>query len=689
MVSPLVSLLLLNLLARQDATAPPGTSIVVAGQRFEVGRTVVLWNDPERGFDGYANRCIEERARATNPCCAAYEPHFRARPPEQRTLAELQRIVRLVVLHHDGCANSRSCFYLMHDGCKKVSAHFMIDNDGTIYQTLDLAEVAYHARLVNDFSIGIELCNIARVGQEKLPEEYRERAKTEVRIKGDRIEAYDFRAEQYQSVAALTRTLLQVFPGIPAQVPLDAANQPYLDFLEDPRDWIGIVGHVHVDNLAGKWDPGAFRWLEFLDALTGIHLPLAVDGFERFPIHDPVLSDRVAQTAFANAERMASAQFPLQAGGLVHAGVNLRGMPGAPVVSPLPGVLQAARLASREGSSTSFVLIRHQVQAGDRRLVFHSLLFHLDPVPLARSPPPVWLQRLVRSGDRKSREKLQRGEIVHLDLPVAAGELVGFLGRVRRGPEQGSELRFEIFSAEPPSDDDGFWRRVRAAESGPFLRSAAVDGLLDLRGALPTAAALKRFFRLERRPGSRVRSLRRLVIEHVHEWSSRSTESAYLTAPELSALSPAERRLVYRVAADPYRFLTPELTRHAGLPADQVVHSYNPIAFLHWLSARKGAGALRPPPAVAPGSAPELAKAAPSASERRGPWLSYLESPPVKEPPSFHLRLVEVPVRLKRRDEMPIVEAVRSDRAPVRDLSRGPGSDAPSGEAPGRDFRRR
>ena len=90
--------------------AQAGTSIMVAGQPFDVGRPVVLWNDPE-GFDGYAQNCIETRAAANSPCCQHAFNRFQARKAlPSRTLAGLQTVIRQVVLHLDGCVNSRSCF---------------------------------------------------------------------------------------------------------------------------------------------------------------------------------------------------------------------------------------------------------------------------------------------------------------------------------------------------------------------------------------------------------------------------------------------------------------------------------------------------------------------------------------------------------------------------------------------------
>src|SRR6185295_14591240 len=54
---------------------------------------------------------------------------------------------------------SRQCFKVLHDN-RDLSVHFMLDLDGTIYQTLDLKERAWHATTSNSRSIGIEIANI-------------------------------------------------------------------------------------------------------------------------------------------------------------------------------------------------------------------------------------------------------------------------------------------------------------------------------------------------------------------------------------------------------------------------------------------------------------------------------------------------------------------------------------------------
>ncbi len=230
-------------LARSAAVAeqPPesaGTAIIVAGQAFEVGRPVVLWRDPQ-GFNAYQTTCIDQHGG----CCDGDSKRYGVRKGVERgSLDELQTGISQLVLHFDGCVNSRSCFKSMHNrprpsgnGCG-LSAHFMIDADGTIYQTLDLVERAFHAEEANSDSIGVEICNRGRVDRSewpKLPADYRTRATREVTINGDHHEAYEFRPEQYESIIALTRTLLRVFPKIKPVIP-EVDGKPIMDTLPDP-----------------------------------------------------------------------------------------------------------------------------------------------------------------------------------------------------------------------------------------------------------------------------------------------------------------------------------------------------------------------------------------------------------------------------------------------------------------------
>tara|TARA_Y100001973_G_C5144118_1_gene304496 strand:+ start:96 stop:1037 length:942 start_codon:yes stop_codon:yes gene_type:complete len=70
-----------------------------------------------------------------------------------------KRKIRYFVNHWDVCLSSRSCQGVLDR--RGISVHFLIDNDGTIYQTLDLQHAAWHAgsSRTNRPSIGVEISN--------------------------------------------------------------------------------------------------------------------------------------------------------------------------------------------------------------------------------------------------------------------------------------------------------------------------------------------------------------------------------------------------------------------------------------------------------------------------------------------------------------------------------------------------
>jgi len=435
------------------APASAGTSIVAAGQSFDVGRPVVLWNEAE-GFDGYAQSCIESRAIGNSICCTRKFDRFAPRRTLQsRTLSSLQTVVKQVVLHLDGCVNSRSCFHSMHDmprpdgGCG-LSAHFMIDADGTIYQTLDLVERAYHAEEANSGSIGVEICNrgdASRNELDRLPRDYRTRPVKDVVINGHTFHAFDFRPEQYASVLALSRVLVRLFPNVRPVYP-ERDGKPLLETLRDPQSFNGIVGHLHVDKQKHKWDPGAFDWPRLKSALHGFQFPVSLRGYSELP-EEPEELRRAASAYFRNAEERASGFFPAGPSGVWHSGIHLRGIAGEPVFAPVRGHLVAARLGETNGSSTAMLLMRHDLDLAGSHLRFFTLLAHLGPQEVSSSSPVPWIRELVRLGDKQALGALVKGEVALLDLPVESGDLVGTVGWVRRGPEWGPELHFETFTA--------------------------------------------------------------------------------------------------------------------------------------------------------------------------------------------------------------------------------------------------
>lgn len=273
----LIPLLLLTALPgcrSVDAPARQGDEIVVAGEYFHTGARVVTWKDPG-GYNAYTGAVDNFGARRGTS-----------------DLDGLRGTIDQLVVHYDSYGLSKLCFEALQR--RGLSSHFLIDLDGTIYQTLDLQERAYHATVANNRSIGVEVASIGsfRVGQDaelnawygpddtgrmrvnppagpvasgvRTPHFVARPVRAErIRgvINGDDQQQYDYTPEQYAALIRLTAALHRVFPKLRLDYPRDAAGRVMTDKLTDTdyASFQGLLGHFHIQ--ANKVDPGpAFDW---------------------------------------------------------------------------------------------------------------------------------------------------------------------------------------------------------------------------------------------------------------------------------------------------------------------------------------------------------------------------------------------------------------------------------------------
>ena len=326
----------LVLLAAGCATTPRpgahvprhGDEIVAAGHFFRTGTPVVLWMDPG-GYDAYRVerrfaplekadwRTSQEEVRHLNTP-NRYNIRRDGLTPEQLErvrgggwdLPLLQEVVDQFVLHYDVAGTSRHCFDILHDR-RGLSVHFLLDLDGTIYQTLDLKERAWHATTSNSRSVGIEIANLGAYGEnERNPfDQWYARDETgQVRItiperfgdggirtpgfvgrpardepvvgvvQGRELTQYDLTNEQYEALIRLTAALCEIFPKMTCDYPRDDEGNLITRKLPDERlrEYGGLIGHYHIQT--NKVDPGpAFDWDRVVDgarALKGTGQPL-------------------------------------------------------------------------------------------------------------------------------------------------------------------------------------------------------------------------------------------------------------------------------------------------------------------------------------------------------------------------------------------------------------------------------
>lgn len=288
-----------------------GDEIVVAGQMVHTGARVVLWMDPG-GYDAYRvdrrfaplDKAGWDSSIAENKQLSPNRYNLRKRAvlsdeDIERVrgggwdLPTLQKAVDQFVIHYDVCGTSRQCFRILHD-MRALSVHFMLDLDGTIYQTLDVKERAWHAGNANARAVGIEIANMGAypVGSKNPFDDWYTKdadGKTQITIperfgdggirtpnfvgRPDRNDPltgklhdrellqYDFTPQQYEALTRLTAALCRVLPEIHCDYPRDAQGRLIDRALSDEEldSFKGVLGHFHITS--GKVDPGpAFQW---------------------------------------------------------------------------------------------------------------------------------------------------------------------------------------------------------------------------------------------------------------------------------------------------------------------------------------------------------------------------------------------------------------------------------------------
>ena len=273
-----------------EPAAQDDDAIVVAGRPVHTGTRVVTWMDAG-GFNAYRTALLDASGAAAS---------FGARktpdglPIATGDVEALVGVVDQIVLHYDGIGNSRECFE--HLAERQLSSHFLIDVDGTVYQTLDIQERAYHATVANNRSIGIEIANIGAFPPEDIAElnrshrpdihENHSHAKgsaplaegSEVQVPrptlselvqgtvhGIELVQQEFTPAQYDALAKLIAALCETFPRIARDFPRDGNGDVVMSKLPDDRlaEFRGILGHFHIQE--NKVDPGpAFQWERIL-----------------------------------------------------------------------------------------------------------------------------------------------------------------------------------------------------------------------------------------------------------------------------------------------------------------------------------------------------------------------------------------------------------------------------------------
>jgi N-acetylmuramoyl-L-alanine amidase len=577
-----------------------GSSIIVCGQRYDVGQRVITFED-DPGVNAYTPHRTDKPSEvppfAPAKGMAGISQRWRPRRliGSDRSLERLKQVVRQFVIHHDGCNDSRTCFHVLHNE-RGLSVHFLIDNDGTIFQTLDLVDCAFQAAGVNEISVGVELAN--RGDAMRFPNDYHgKREKVTCRINGHQFLAYAYTPAQMASMISIGKTLGRIFPNLPQVFPSGGdGDQMWGSLRGDVREYTGYLGHYHVTEQ--KWDPGPFDFKFFAGKIRGkMVFPLVLAGDKPDVPDEPDKAEDIANTLFENNENEGEGGYypvgPLGQSKLWHGGVHLRAEKGTPVYAPFAGRLVAARMTDDSPTgSRNFVLIRSDLQTPGGPIRFWTLLFHLDQETDPRAKDaPAWYKQA--AGDL-------RDDAVALKIDVAAGDVIGHVGEAGPPGRFEGQLHLEIMSAEEIGEkvDAGFWTLVEGAGMGRFCDAPDVVGRIDKpspsgkKDGNLSRAELLNFFK-----GNPEREhFRKLAVHHLSEWADNNDWLIALNRTrEFPELRGPQRARLFHEQIEPVLWWTDDIESAAELPSDKLVWNYHPVTFIVWLhdklrSAKASAG---------------------------------------------------------------------------------------------------
>ena len=199
--------------------------IVYNGKFFPIDAEVVLWT---------------ERSGLKAKPGSYYD--YTGRPPRKS---------RYFINHWDVCLSARSCQSVLDK--RGISVHFLIDNDGTIYQTMDMQHAAWHAgkERANRASLGVEISNAYYPKYQKT---YVKRGHGErpvidgAWVHGGQLDPFlGFYPKQITALKALWEAVHEA-TGIPLETPLNQFDKTSTRYVQEVvyGKFSGYVSHYHV-----------------------------------------------------------------------------------------------------------------------------------------------------------------------------------------------------------------------------------------------------------------------------------------------------------------------------------------------------------------------------------------------------------------------------------------------------------
>lgn len=282
-----------------------------------------------------------------------------------------------------------------------------------------------------------------------------------------------------------------------------------------------------------------------------------------------------------NEARADGGYFPVGPWGesrLWHGGVHLAGRPNDWVFSPFPGRLVAARMGAESPiGSVNFILIRHLMSLGTRKVEFYSLYMHLAD-EMKEQTPVEWIGK-----SDLWKQNAKAGQVVLLDEAVEAGMKIGRIGKAGPADLSRAQLHVEIFAGSDQFQDypGSPWDVIDGSASGRFCDAEKINSLIDSnKDDVLSKQELSAFF-----SGEGAQGLHYKVTFNVSEWSPEPSWSEALRQPkDFKQYKKDEIDALVAEQITPGLWWTEKVALHARLPPDGVVYHYHPVTFVSWFN---------------------------------------------------------------------------------------------------------
>lgn len=571
-------------------------------------------------------------------------------------LDDLGLFIHQIALHHDVTTCAKDTFNVL---CTRgLSTHFVVNYDGALYQFMDCYHVAWATGDNNTHSIAIDMNNPVYIDTKDDPAAGL-RDIYQGKINGEVKTMLGYTEAQYETIIALIKAFISPVqvpgeePWIPLPIlaencfpPISENGEVINRLLRDSVGFKGFLGHYHCS--ANKWDPGpAFDWMRVLSGIKGkrnsFPMLMEVDG-ERLNLADVGGDklDKILREYYRNAEEQADGGwYPVGANQSWHSGIHLTGSEGTPIMNMMEGTIVAVRnIKSVDLGDPSFVLVRHDRDEDDedgetKTVTWYSLYMHLEHMNQKEQLEAIpWAAELldfnfevpdsvaynmnvdvnyerglphVVDGTVKSKnydeviEGFYRGDIVLVDIPCAAGTIIGTMGRFGVKPDRLQRLtHIEVFSADNifergNTQGDGGWNTIEGStneESMVRIKriiSPIGEYVKSQTGEVPNllkTSEIRSFYMQndEDFMSSRRDNFRTMICSHCSEWSPKMnwtrTSVQSVGWHWENAVDFGKWLLLWL----PFQWMTDEVTSALEFPENHTFFTYHPIYLLHQLN---------------------------------------------------------------------------------------------------------